>query len=150
MEHRDVRNPCSSCNGTGRSVSGGNCFGCLGSGYNKSTQSNICTRCGGSGQIYTNDTSSSKSRNTGSKQAKPSKARRETANTGKEEQGRAVITLICFILGAVQMYQNSNKNIIAAGIVGFITAYIGWRWYKAIVIIGFIILLIYLFYGHEK
>ncbi len=77
--------------------------------------------------------------------SKPKKSVPSGKSTGKEDKAQGVVGLIAFIIVAVATYQNSEENWVATIIAGLVAGYIASKLYKVIIVVGFIILLIYLF-----
>jgi len=145
-EYLPQNESCSGCNGTGKAYGYGQlCTRCNGSGSVSVTKGVACRVCGGSGGRYVSDPpAASPARSSSKSSSKTSKAKSNSSSNNQSSSAQGFVGLIGFIAGAYIAYDLSNEDLIITGIAGLVTSYLGYRFYKAIILIAIIIGGVYL------
>jgi len=126
---------CPQCHGSGNTIgvkSGGILY--------ENTRQN-CPNCWGTGSVEVNDPAPPRAK----KPVRTPEGHNGTTKADSEQQARGVLALIGFLAGSICTYQQISEDVIWAGIAGLVGCGIVWKWYKAIIIIGVIVGIIYLF-----
>jgi hypothetical protein len=109
------------------------------------TKGVACRVCGGSGGRYVSDPpAASPSRSSSKSSSKTSKAKSNSSSSKQSSSAQGFVGLIGFVAGAYIAYDLSNEDLIITGIAGLVTSYLGYRFYKAIILIAIIVGGVYL------
>lgn len=122
-----------------------NCENCQGQGRTYNWGTNVsadCYHCGTNGKIWVPDpTPPSRPKPQPPKKAstssKPLKSQQTNAQRG--------VATIAFIAAFYLIFNNTEGNLIGAGIAGLIAGFLGYKWFKPVLIIALIVGLIWFF-----
>lgn len=138
---------CSGCGGGGM-AGGGICPYCAGSGTSSVPNKDICFTCHGAGIVDDPPIYRPKKNSVSKQNVKSKKGSASVKTRSGNDEFSSGFAAVAFILVSLSVYKPEDENGVAALILGCIAGVLAGKFYKAIITLGVIIFLIFIF-GYE-